>query len=171
MLLVALLLVGCADAESSAPSTTDAPTTTATTTSTTTTAVTTTTLDPAIARQQAYFLINTPFNVAVEEMNERTKGKTSASLSAFKELCAFMAPLEEKVAAELRAYPGWGDAQDEVDALASASAAASGLYYQCSRATSRDQAEAIDLQLQIEVAKGTAAASTVRSALGLPIDR
>ena len=61
------------------------------------------------------------------------------------------------------------DVQDEADALSAASAAEAGVLYQCSRAGSDDEAAGIFAGHDFNMAGN--AASAMRLALGLPIDR
>ena len=121
------------------------------------TPLTTTTTLPQLQRaQNAYFIMSSAANEAV---------RNAEGLSA-QEGCTAAAAAEEKFAQDLKAYTDWpASAQAAIDALANGLAADAGVFYACGRGEASQSA--IDASRQASAA----AASAVRLALQLPIDR
>jgi hypothetical protein len=134
----------------------------ATTTATTTTAASAT-ADPVVARQQAYFLIAGPVNKAQDDLT--ASWGPNWTKDQIVEFATEFAPLEEQEAKALHDYKGWGDARDEIDALAAADAADARILHGIAH-NGFSHAEWAKHQ-----AYDTGKASAVRLALGLPISR
>jgi hypothetical protein len=80
-----------------------------------------------------------------------------------------MAPVNEKFANDIKAATWPPDAQDEADALSAAAAGDAGVLYSCAKATTDSGAQATLAGHNFQTAAD--AASAMRLALGLPIDR
>jgi len=158
------------------PPTTEATSTSSSTTSTTapsvptTTVAPTTTLDASTLAQQQYFYISSAYNQARTDV-----GNSFASplpWSDYPAFCAQMAAIEEQFAHDVAAYDWPAEADDEANALAATSAAVAGNLYECShregtRAAQQPLLDAYDAAAQ----SASDAASAMRVAIGLPIDR
>jgi hypothetical protein len=132
-------------------------------TTATTTPAANDTVDPVVARQQAYFFIAGSVNKAQDDL---TDGWGSSWTKAqMVEFATKFAPLEKKEAKALRDYKDWGDARDEIDALAAADAADAKILNGIAH-NGFSHAEWAKHQAY-DGGKATAA----RLALGLPVDR
>ena len=156
VVVVAATLAGCGGS-------TDVASPKRATTTTTETTTTTATIDPVVARQQAYFLIAGPVNKAQDDL---TAGwGPNWTKDQIVEFATEFAPLEEQEAKALHDYRGWGDARDEIDALAAADAADAKILHGIAHNGFSHAAWAK------HQAYDTGKASAARLALGLPINR
>lgn len=155
-----------------APSTVAETTTSTTSTTSTTTSTTlapTTTLDPMELARQQYYVISGESNNAKTFVENAYPNLGYRQAPAY---CAAMAPIDEKFANDLKAAVWPEEVQDEIDALAAVDAEIAGIYYQCAGAPGTQSAqEANFAALEDAGNRAGGAASALRLALGLPIDR
>ncbi len=120
-----------------------------------------------VAGQQLYFFISTAYNQTLDqaEANGWLVNGAVPTKHAI-EYCQLMAPAEEAFASAVAAGPWPESAQDEAAALAQASAAAAGQAYACAAASTGSAALAHLTGTSVDDA-----ASAMRLALGLPINR
>jgi hypothetical protein len=144
------------------------PTTQATTTLPPPTTTTIATPTPA----QAYLLIVGPNNQVQNDLWAKYAGSPRGSINTvakYAAWCAESAPLDEALAAQLKAVAWPADVIDEMTRLLNALAVEAGAKYACAKATNWDGvAAAYPESIPDET---SAAASLVRAALGLPLDR
>lgn len=181
-----LALAACSGGSQSAePTTTQAPTTTAapitttvvppttmppTTMPPTTEAPTTpTTIDPMETARLAYAGLTGELNPALAAANEKYGTPTTKTVRAE---CAELAPIVERFANAIRDGDWPQSVKDEADTLSKSEAADTGHLYACANAAT-GSAAIPDWNAYIDNATGpgSAAASAMRLALGLPIDR
>jgi hypothetical protein len=156
--------------ETTVPETTEAPATTEETT--TTEATTTATLDPLTQSQTAYYLITSDTNGRRFEMNERYGAVNGVLWSDMPAFCAEQAVIDEDVIRMLGETAWIPDAQDEIDEMIAASIASLTYTYQCASAPGTFEAQSVISDASLEASnRAGEAASAVRFALGLPIDR
>jgi hypothetical protein len=177
-------LVGCSSNDSGASSAATTPTSATVTpdtvpattstlaTTTTSTSTTTTTLDPLTLSQGAYFLITSDSNGALYDLAEKYQSADGILWSDMPAYCAESIVIDERLIAQLSEAEWIPEAQEAVDELIAANLALLTYWYQCARAPGTFDAQAPIDELVIEAGNRTAEAATaVRFALGLPIDR
>lgn len=124
------------------------------------------------AAQQQYFLISAASNAASQELWGRYPD--GVPWAEFPGVCAQAQAIDEKFAADLRAYTGWpANAVDAIDALAAFNEGDAELYAECA-ATDPADVDAlrdVDGRLGERAEAGSTAADDVRIALELPLDR
>jgi hypothetical protein len=115
--------------------------------------------------QQAYFYISGTYNTALGDLTKKYGDPVSPK--NLKALCADIAPVSEQFANEINKYAWPASVKDAAANLAKAEAANAGHYYECANAkTTSDALAAWNL-----ATAGSAEASAMRLALGLPIER
>lgn len=165
--------VADATTTSSVPVATAEVRTTSTTTTTIpmTTEAPTTTFDPLTAGQLAYFGISSELNARLFALYDEV-GET-IELSEVKHYCQVEAEVSEEWTKRLKEATWPSEAQAAIDEMIASNAASAGLSYACANArTNREAMDILNSQALIDAdVRVNAAASAVRVALNLPIQR
>lgn len=151
--------------------TTEPPTTTGATT-TTTTGAPTTTVDPLVQSQTAYFVITSDTNGRGAELFESLRDGDGIPWESMPAFCTERAVIDEDFVRMVQETSWIPEVQDEIDELVAANVASLTYTYQCSNAPGTyDAQEPIDAAGAASIQRVGEAASAVRFALDLPIER
>jgi hypothetical protein len=166
----AFTVSACGQAETAAPPTTKKPATT--TTTTTTIPVTTTTLSPQQAAQAAYFYIVGEINPLQQAIEDQYGAALDEGWSEVPAYCGEMANLDQRYG-QLLATTVWPpEYQPQVTDVIAKNSVETQVFFQCAALPGTFAAQdTTDQELQAAISASTAAVSTLRGVLGLPIDR